>query len=271
MTASNAPDFTDMRLFAEGAPWAVFEKLRKNAPVSWSAAPSGWPPEEGPGYWNLVRAADIAAVTRDAQTFSSARGGVTIPSSAVGSLEAIRSMMIGKDPPEHTAQRGVVMSAFTPKRIGDLEGRVRANVKRVINAVIERGHCDLVTEIAAPLPMSMVADLLGVPESDRPQLFRWTDAIVGFNDPDAALSSADAVAEATAYMIELDRERQRRPADDLITVIGRAEVDGARLPLEQRAGLFIHLFAAGVDTTRATLALGMEALIQHPEEQQKLT
>ena len=270
MIVTSAPDFTDMRLFAEGAPWAAFEELRRNEPVSWSAAPSSWDPDEGPGYWNLVRAADISAVTRDSQTFSSWRGGVTIPSSAVGSLDAIRAMMIGKDPPEHSAQRTIVNSAFLPGRIAALEAQVRANVRHVINAVIERGQCDLVAEISAPLPMSMVADLLGVPENDRSQLFRWTDAIVGFNDPDAALSSADAVAEATAYMMELDRERQRKPADDLITVIGRAEVNGERLALEQRAGIFIHLFAAGVDTTRATLALGMEALIGHPEEKKKL-
>lgn len=270
MTQADAPDFTDMRLFAEGPPWALFEELRQRAPVSWSAAPPDWPTEEGEGYWNLVRADDIAAVVGDAETFSSWRGGITIPSSAVGSLDAVRAMMIGKDPPEHTAQRGIVMSAFMPKRINDLEEKVRANVKRAIDAVIERGTCDLVADISAPLPMAMVADLLGVPEADRARLFRWTDAIVGFNNPDAPLSSADAMVEATAYMMELDRERQRVPADDLITVIGQAEVDGERLPLEQRAGLFIHLFAAGVDTTRATLALGMEALVRHPEQRRRL-
>lgn len=268
--AADAPDFTDMRLFAEGPPWKSFEALRDRNPVSWSAAPKDWPAEEGAGYWNLVRAADISAVMRDSERFSSWRGGITIPSYAVGSLEGIRSMMIGKDPPEHTRQRGIVVAAFTPTRIAQLEERVRANVRRLINKVIERGRCDLVTDIAGHVPMMMIADLLGVPEADHPQLFRWTDAIVGFNDPDARLSGAQAMTEATAYMIGLDRERQRMPADDLITVIGRTEVEGARLALEQRAGLFIHLFAAGVDTTRATLALGMEALLLHPDQRQRL-
>ena len=259
-----------MRLFADGPPYALFDQLRHSAPVSWSDAPANWPVEEGAGYWNLVRAADIAEVMRDSERFSSWRGGVTIPSYAVGSLEAVQAMMIGKDPPEHTQQRKVVMTAFTPRRITDLEGSVRENVRKVINTVIERGRCDFVSAISGPLPMTMIADLLGVPDGDRPQLFEWTDAIFSFNDPDRILSPAEALGQASQYMVKLDEERQRRPMDDLVTVIGQAEVDGRKLPLEERAGLFIQLFAAGVDTTRATLALGMEALIRHPDQRRLL-
>ncbi len=270
--AGLAVDFSDMSLFADGPPHALFDRLRREAPVSWSDAPAAWPAGEGAGYWNLVRAKDIADVVRDAETFSSWQGGITIPSDAVGSLEAVRAMMIGKDPPEHTRQRKVVTAAFTPKRIGDLEPAIRANVARAIDSVIRQGRCDFVEAIAGPLPMNMIADLLGVPECDRGRLFRWTESIVGFNDAQvqAELSTADALEEAASYLTALDRERQRCPADDLITVIGRAEVDGERLAADQRAGLFIQLFAAGVDTTRSTLALGIEALIRFPEQRQRL-
>lgn len=265
-------DFTDTSLFASGPPYDVFERLRRESPLTWSDAPSHWPVDEGRGWWNLVRAQDIADVIRDAETFSSWQGGITIPSSAVGSLESVRAMMIGKDPPEHTRQRKVVTSAFTPKRVADLETSIRANVTRAIDAVIHQGQCDFVESIAGPLPMNMVADLLGVPAADRPHLFRWTDAIFGFNDPaaQAELSVIEALAQATDYMVQLDRERQRCPADDLVSTIARAEVDGDRLAVDQRAGLFIQLFAAGVDTTRSTLALGMEALIRHPEQRRRL-
>ena len=266
----NGIDFSDMRHFADGPPYALFDQLREQTPVSWSEAPAAWPATEGSGYWNLVRAADIADVMRDSERFSSWRGGITIPSYAVGSLESVRAMMIGKDPPDHTAQRKVVMTAFTQRQMSELEGSVRENVRRVINDVIETGHCDFVAAISGQLPMSMVADLLGVPENDRADLFRWTDAIVGFNDPDSPMTPADALAQASDYMVKLDEERQRRPCDDLVTVIGRAEVDGDRLSAEDRAGLFIQLFAAGVDTTRATLALGMEVLIRHPEQRRLL-
>ncbi len=105
-------DFCDMRLFADGPPYGLFDRLRDSAPVSWSDAPAEWPQAEGAGYWNLMRAADIAEVMRDADRFSSWRGGVTIPSYAVGSLESVQAMMIGKDPPEHTQQRKVVTTAF---------------------------------------------------------------------------------------------------------------------------------------------------------------
>lgn len=262
----NGIDFSDSRNFAAGPPYALFDELRQTNPVSWSKAPPEWPASEGAGYWNLVRARDIANVMRDSERFSSWVGGVTIPTYAVGSLESVRAMMIGKDPPEHTNRRKVVMSAFTPRRISELELSVRENVRLVINDVIERGSCDFVASISSILPMTMVADLLGIPHEDRPDLFRWTDAIFSFNDPDHPLSPIEALKQSTEYMVKLDEERQRRPADDLVTIIGRAEVDGAQLPVEERAGLFIQLFAAGVDTTRATLALGMEALLQHPDQ-----
>tara|TARA_R110000787_G_scaffold20281_10_gene60375 strand:- start:3031 stop:4275 length:1245 start_codon:yes stop_codon:yes gene_type:complete len=266
----NEIDFCDVSLFAEGPPYALFDQLRSSAPVSWSKAPSDWPLSEGTGYWNLVRAADIAEVMRDSERFSSNLGGVTIPSYAVGSLEAVQAMIIGKDPPQHTQQRKTVMKAFTPRRISDLEISVRENVRQVINKVIEAGRCDFVSAISGPLPMTMIADLLGVPQEDRPQLFDWTDAIFGFHDPDAPLSAMDALEQSTQYMISLDEQRQRCPKDDLITVIGRAEIDGKRLPVEERAGIFNQLFAAGVDTTRATLALGIQALIEHPEQRRLL-
>lgn len=274
MTADDRPqsgvDFTDIRLFMEGPPFSVFERLRKECPVSWSVSPPDWPASEGAGYWNLVRAIDIAETMRDAERFSSWQGGVTIPTYVLGSLEAVRSMMIGKDPPEHTGRRKIVMSAFTPRRIADLEHSVRNRVRKTINDVIETGRCDFVASIAAVLPMMMIADLLGIPDEDRSNISRWTDALFSFNDPHSPLSPVDALQQATEYMIKLDEERQRTPKDDLITVIGKAEIDGERLPVEERAGLFIQLFAAGVDTTRATLALGTEALIKHPEQRQLL-
>lgn len=265
-------DFSDMSLFVDGPPYGLFAEMREVAPVCWSSAPAGWPEFEGPGYWNLTRAADINHVSRHPELFSSWDCGVTFPGDAVGGLEAIRAMMIGKDHPEHTSQRKVVTSVFTKARVNALGPVMRERITALIDDVIERGECDFVTDIAGPLPMQMVADLLGVPERDRARLFRWTDSIVAFHDEalQAELPAATAVAQAAEYLMELDEERAREPKDDLITVIGTAEVDGERLAPDQRAGLFIQLFAAGVDTTRATLALGIEALAQHPDQRRAL-
>ncbi|HZZ49383.1 MAG TPA: cytochrome P450 [Pseudonocardia sp.] len=265
-------DFSDMSLFAAGPPYELFREMRETAPVCWSSAPSGWPDFEGPGYWNLTRAQDIVAVSRQPEIFSSWACGVTIPGDAVGGLDSIRAMMIGKDHPEHTRQRKVVTSVFTSRRVQALEPIMRDRISALIDGVIERGECDFVEDVAGPLPMQMVADLLGVPEEDWPRLFGWTDSIIGFYDTDlqAQLPAETAIAEASAYLTELDTHRRRYPKDDLITVIGKAEVDGERLAADQRAGLFIQLFAAGVDTTRATLALGIEALATYPDQRRAL-
>jgi cholest-4-en-3-one 26-monooxygenase len=265
-------DFSDMSLFTAGPPYQLFREMRGSAPVCWSSAPPGWPDWEVPGYWNLTRAADIAAVAKSGELFSSWERGVTIPGDAVGGLDAIRAMMIGKDHPEHTSQRKVVMSVFTQRRVQSLAAVMRRRITALIDDVVERGECDFVADIAGPLPMHMVADLLGVPEEDRSRLFRWTDSIVGFHDAElqAELPAATAIEQATAYLTELDEDRRRNPKDDLVTVIGKAEVDGERLAQDQRAGLFIQLFAAGVDTTRATLALGVQALAGHPDQRRRL-
>lgn len=265
-------DFSDMSLFVAGPPYALFAEMRTTAPICWSTAPAGWPDFEGPGYWNLTRARDIALVSRQPEIFSSWASGVTIPGDAVGGLDSIRAMMIGKDHPEHTSQRKVVTSVFTSRRVQALEPIMRERIGVLIDGVIERGECDFVADIAGPLPMQMVADLLGVPEDDRPRLFGWTDSIIGFNDTElqARLPAETAIEQASAYLTELDSHRRRDPKDDLITVIGKAEVDGVRLAPDQRAGLFIQLFAAGVDTTRATLALGIEALANHPDQRRAL-
>ncbi len=265
-------DFSDMSLFVDGPPYELFREMRERAPVCWSSAPAGWPDFEGPGYWSLTRARDIVQVSRHPEVFSSWAAGVTFPGDAVGGLDAIRAMMIGKDHPEHTNQRKVVTSVFTRARVQALEPVMRERVGRLIDEVIERGECDFVADIAGPLPMQMVADLLGVPEEDRARLFRWTDSIVAGGDValQAELPAERAIAEAAEYLTELDAHRRRYPADDLITVIGNAEVDGQRLAADQRAGLFIQLFAAGVDTTRATLALGVQALTEHPDQRAAL-
>jgi cytochrome P450 len=165
-----------------------------------------------------------------------------------------------------------VSSVFTPRRVSRLEPFMRKRINKLIDNVIEQGVCDFVADIAGPLPMQMVADLLGVPEADWPHLFRWTESIIGYHDTElqAELPVAQAIEQATAYVVGLDEERRMNPKDDLITVIGKAEVDGVRLAQEQRAGLFIQLFAAGVDTTRATLAFGTEALAAHTDQRAKL-
>ncbi|MDV6247213.1 cytochrome P450 [Rhodococcus opacus] len=264
-------DFTDPELFSEGPPLELFRSLREAGP-SWSPTPDDWPDEEGPGYWNITRAEEIAQVSHDDQTFSSWERGFLLRSDEMVPLELIRTMMIGKDAPDHTQMRGIVSRAFTPLRVKRLEPVLRTRLNQLIDAVIETGECDLVENVARPYTCHVIADLLGVPLADRDLLFGWTDAILNYNDPEVAAkgSGEEAMIEATSYMLRLIAERENDPRDDLVTALGRAEFEGERMPIDMQAGLFIQLFVAGLDTTRNTIAFGMHALIDHPDQRQVL-
>lgn len=275
-TAEQTPlgsiDFDDLSLFADGPPHELFRRLREESPVHWSEAPERWPASEGPGYWNVTRAADIVAISRDPATFSSWQRGFNIRTDEIAPLEMVRTFMIGKDPPEHTRMRGVVNNAFTPRRVRSLEDKVRGEINGLIDQVIERGECDLIADVAAPYPLETIADLLGVPDSDRERLFHWTDSILAFDDPELSAhgTGEQAMNEAGAYLLELIADRERNPRDDLVTALGRAEYEGMQMPEAERAGVFIQLFAAGADTLRGTLGLGVQALIDHPDQRQAL-
>jgi cytochrome P450 len=276
MTLPDAPfpievDFADPDVFAEGPPFDIFAKMREAGPT-WSPTPADWPDEEGPGYWNITRAAEIAQVSHDSETFSSYERGFCMRSDEMMPLEALRTMMIAKDAPEHGKQRGTISRTLTPRRTSKLEPVVRGRINDLIDAVIEVGKCDFMTDIARPFTCQTIAVLLGVPESGWDQLLAWTDSILAYNDPEMAVhgSGEQAMIDAMNYLAALIAEREMEPRDDLITAIGQAEVDGQKMPIEEQAGLFIQLFAAGLDTTSATMGFGMDALINNPDQRQAL-
>src|SRR6202011_737241 len=165
-------DLTDLSYFEDGPPYELFARMRSEASPHWNALTG-----DVPGFWSFTKAADIQAISRDPATFSSARGGVFASSQGAVAPVELRQYILGMDPPQHTKQRNIVQAVFTPKFIRQKEADIRATVAALIDEVIEKGACDFVDDIAVELPLRVIADMLGVPQDDRRQLFEWTNTL----------------------------------------------------------------------------------------------
>jgi cytochrome P450 len=188
-------------------------------------------------------------------------------------LDVQRLQMISMDPPRHDRLKQLVGKAFTPKRIAEHETHVRAIVQRVLDGVGDAERCDLVKDIARPIPARVIGSLLGTPESDDPKLVHWTNVATAFEDPDIRTGWDDSMHEITDvvnYINAVREERAEHPGDDLISALLAAEVEGDRLDELEIATFFVLLLAAGNDSTRATYSATMRALMLDPEQRQLL-
>jgi linalool 8-monooxygenase len=255
-------DLMDPELFADGPPHELFARMRAEAPVHWSTLP------DGDGFWSLTRAEDISAISKDSDTYSSNRAGVFISEELPLPLDVVRAVVLGKDPPEHTKYRVIVQKVFTPRVVNQLEDVIRARVTRLLDAVCEKGECDFVKDVAVELPLQTIAELLGVPHEERMQLFEWTNEI-----EEATQGKADgmkAFGEIAMYLAGLIANRRENPTDDLVTALINAEVEGEQLNDLELTAFFALLMFAGNDTTRNTSSGGVLALIEHPDQFEKL-
>src|SRR5215472_16111732 len=257
----------DPDAYAEGVPHETFARLRREAPVYRHEQP-GAPP-----FWAVTRYRDIVAVSRDWATYSSERRGALLMEMSEEVLATQRLMMLNMDPPRHTKLRSLVNKGFTPRMIAILTEPVRRVCDEIVGAVAGRGRCDFVTEIAAELPLQVIAELIGIPQADRHQVFEWSNTMVGSADPEWRGSAEDAQNAAMsmyAYANELALQRKDSPRDDLVSVLMRAEVDGEQLTEMEFDLFFLLLAVAGNETTRNLISGGMLALIQHPDQRRRL-
>jgi cytochrome P450 len=258
-------DLTDLSYFEDGPPYQLFARMREEASPHWNALTG-----DEPGFWSFTRAADIQAISRDPATFSSARGGVFLTSQGAVPPEVLGQVILGMDPPQHTKIRNIVQAVFTPKMIRQKEDEIRATVTALIDEVIEQGACDFVDDIAVEVPLRVIADMLGVPQDDRRQLFEWTNRLslaAATANPELGLG---ALMEIGGYLTGITAERKANPGDDIVSRLISAEVDGESLAEHEVTFFFALLMFAGNDTTRNTTSGGMRALIENPGERQKL-
>ncbi|HNM85608.1 MAG: cytochrome P450 [Mycobacterium sp.] len=252
--------------FRDGA----FATLRRESPITFFDEMRFEDFEPGPGHWALTRYDDIHFASRHPEIFSSSPN-ITMGDGNPELSEYFGSMIV-MDDPRHQRLRSIVSRAFTPKVMARIETSVRDRAHRLVADMIERnpaGSADLVTELAGPLPLQVICDMMGIPADDHDRIFHWTNIILGFGDPDITSDYDEfgrTAMDIGAYAHELAEDRRARPKDDLTTALVQAEVDGERLTSAEVASFFILLVVAGNETTRNAISHGAVALSRFPEE-----
>jgi cholest-4-en-3-one 26-monooxygenase len=253
-----------------GPPHDQFAWLRENAPVFWHAngGEPGWP-----GFWAVTRHADIGYLSRHPEIFSSARRLCLFGEIPEEHIQLQRLMMLNMDPPHHTRQRAFVNRGFTPRMIGQLETHIAGICQTLLDEIQELGRADFVTDIAAPLPLWVICELVGAPVQDRDRIFELSNLLVGSADPEFQIepkAQQNAAAELYAYGAALAERRRAEPADDIVTRLLQPDDHGEALTSDEFDLFFLLLTVAGNETTRNAAAGGMLALFEHPEQWQRL-
>lgn len=253
-------DLTDPNSFAAGQPWDSYKWLRENDPVHFQRE------KDGPGFWAVTRYAEVRAVSRDSQTYSSWLGGITASDPTPDQLVEQRHMMISMDGPDHARYRKLVRGSFTPRAAQPWRARIDALAASVVGAVAERGACDLAADVASVLPALVVSHLMGIPAEDGRRLTELTETMHR-----NSLSATDpvrlaALREALQYTRALAAAKRQNPSDDLATMLVEAQIDGDRLSDTDLMWFFLLLINAGGDTTRNLVGGAMEVLLRQPAQ-----
>ncbi|HEY5853595.1 MAG TPA: cytochrome P450, partial [Aldersonia sp.] len=269
MTAA-LPDILNPTLYTDGIPHDLLRELRREHPVVWVDEPVTDTFDGGRGYWLVLRHADVSHVSRHPEDFSSWRGTSFLRDQRPSDVAVLRRMMLNMDPPDHSSLRKIVNKAFTPQAIRrQLAEAIDRHARDVVDGVCESGSTDFLANVAAEMPLLVLADVLGVPAEDRKLLYGWTNRLVGLDDPEYGADPAaflSAFTEMFAYARAATKERRKNPTGDLWSTVVNAEVDGERLSDGDLDRFFQLLVIAGNDTTRNLLANTMLTLSQHPDQ-----
>jgi cytochrome P450 len=226
----------------------------------------------GPGYWAVTRHADVLEASRNPEVFCSGKGAVSIPDFPPEMNEFYGSL-ISMDDPRHARLRRIVSAGFTPKMLRRLEDSVQRVAAEIVDRVIGLGACDFVTDVAAILPLRIICDLMGVPESHFDRVFQLSNIVLSMGDPEYVPEGEDLVtaflnagAELAALVQDLGAHRREHPTDDLTSALVHASVDGEQLDQAELGSFFILLVVAGNETTRNAIAHTLHLLTEHPDQ-----
>ncbi|WP_059016727.1 cytochrome P450 [Mycobacterium sp. M26] len=274
MTASVCPfgqgfDFTDPDVLLQGMPVTQLAQLRKTAPVWWNEQAPGTNVFDDSGYWVITKHRDIKAISRDSHLWSTNAQGVIMrfpEGTPKEGLELTKALLINHDAPEHTRLRKLVSRLFTPRAVAALEEKLAVAAREIVAAAAEKGSGNFVDDIAMPLPLMAIADLIGVPEEDRQKLFHWTNSIMNSEDPDFENDPTVSNAELMGYAYTMAEQRRQCPADDIVTRLVQADIDGESLSEVEFAFFVILLAVAGNETTRNAMTHGINAFFDNPDQ-----
>ncbi len=248
-----------MELYSKLDPYPWYTVMREHAPVF---------QQGGAGPWHVFRYADVQRVLSDYETFSSQEG-------RGGGSDPLGSSIISLDPPRHRQMRALATMAFTPRAVAQLEPRIRAITNDLLDAVQSRGEMDVIADLAYPLPVIVIAELLGIPVADRERFKVWSDAIVQGSQAEAVAAAMATMGmnwygEMVDYFRHTVEARRAEPRDDLISALIVAQVDGEHLTMQELIGFCILLLVAGNETTTNLLGNALLCFDEHPETEQRL-
>lgn len=270
-----AEDVLGSQTFADaGYPHAAWRTLREEAPLRYfDLAPR-------PGFWAVVRRADIVWLSKQPERFLNAPRVAVFtesppPDPAGGDRNVVRHLL-NMDPPEHPLYRNLASAWFTPRAIARRRPEIERIAEDLVDALAETGEADFVRDFTAPLTLSVLADMLGVPREDWVRLFEWTNQMAGPGDPeyqvgpDAGATMRTTRDEMFAYFAQMVEARRKAPRDDIVSVLAKADLSGAPVPAHELLSYFSLLVVAGNETTRNAASGGLLALIENPGEFEKL-
>jgi cytochrome P450 len=294
----------DPDTYLTGVPHETFARLRAESAVVWMDEPAIDGGPAGPGFWAVLRHAEVKDVMRDPAGYSSHLRATQItdpPSEAA--LAFVRQMMLNQDPPEHSRLRKLLTRAFTPRAIARLDDKINGWARDLVRGVADRGECDFATDIAADLPLLTLSEIFGVPSADRWLMFDWSNRVIGYQDQEYALSARaaadgstemarraialrpepdehgrlpdqrtrDGMPDLYAYAHDLGEYKRHDPGEDIMSNLMR-EVDdaGGRVSVGEFENLFWLFSVAGNETLRNALPGGMHALMSNVDEYRKV-
>jgi cholest-4-en-3-one 26-monooxygenase len=272
MTTIDRPSLEGIDLLAttwgRGVPHDQFDRLRAEAPVFWH------PEQDDTGFWALTKHADVRAASHDCDTFSSELGGTFIPTADEEALASLRLTILNMDPPKHNRYRKLVSKGFTPRMIRMLVDEIERRAAVVVDQVCEKGEVEFVEEIAAQVPVQMICEMIGLEKELWPRIFELSNQLIGSrDDPDfVPVEGQELMAAMEVYALcdTVAADRRTNPRDDIMTALVQAEIDGERLDDAELNLFFITLIVAGNETTRNLINHAMLALIEHPDQAQRL-
>jgi cholest-4-en-3-one 26-monooxygenase len=264
-------DFTDPEIYTTRVPAEELAELRRAAPVWWVSQRRGSAGFDDEGYWAVTRHADIVAVSKQPDVYSSQMNTALIrfrEGTPRESIDMQQIILLNMDPPQHTRMRGIVSRGFTPRAISNLRQVLTERAERIVAGAVESGTGDFVTDVASELPLQAISELIGVPQEDRGKIFNWSNRMIGYDDETPGSEGAGEMAaiEILGYSMAMADERRKCPADDIVTKLISAEIDGHALGDDEFGYFVLMLAVAGNETTRNAITHGMNAFFDHPEQ-----
>ncbi|WP_433725547.1 cytochrome P450 [Nocardia sp. CA-129566] len=263
-------DFTDPDLLATRLPIREFAELRRTAPVWWCAQSGRASGFDDGGYWVVSKLDHIKEISKNPEVFSSHENTAIIRFNEETTREQIdmlgNMLLLNQDPPQHTKTRRIISKGFTPRAVESLRAALTERAARIVHEAKRTGRGDFVEQVACELPLQAIAELIGVPQDDRKKLFDWTNQMISYDDPEFDGNHHAATAEVMGYAWNMAEERRKCPADDIVTQLINADINGENLGSDEFAFFVILLSVAGNETTRNSITHGMKAFVDNPEQ-----